>query len=93
MGNIWAGKDDSLLDRVLDPYSFYTDLDPGILGWIQTWIQGFYEQKLRKNLQLKFFFFVSKTTIYPTIGLYKERPSSKRSIQIIQHLKKKHEIS
>jgi hypothetical protein len=43
-----------------------------------------------KKLQLKFFFLI-KTTIYLSLGLHKERPSYKRSLQLskeaIQHFR------
>ncbi len=41
-------------------------------------------KKIGKNLQLKkkFNFFGSKTTIYLSLGLHKERPSCRRSVQL-----------
>ncbi len=56
-------------------------------------IKGFNDQKLKKKLQLKKikFFFGSKTTSYLFLGLHKERPSYRRSLQLskeaIQHFK------
>ncbi len=55
-----------------------------ILGWIRYWWP-----KTEKNLQLHFF--SSKTPIYLSIGLHKERPSYRRSLQnakeSIQHVR------
>ncbi len=55
-------------------------------------IQSFNDQKLKKKYSWKKFnFFGSKTTIYLSLGLHKERPSYRRSIQLlkenIQHFK------
>jgi hypothetical protein len=45
--------------------------------------QGFNNQKLKKNLQLKKkHFFGSKTTIYLSLGLFKGRPSYRRGLQL-----------
>jgi hypothetical protein len=46
-------------------------------------IQGFDDQKLKKKIQLKFFyiFFCSKIAIYLSLGLLKGRPSYMRSLQ------------
>jgi hypothetical protein len=60
---------------VSDPYSFDTDPDP-------IWFQGFYDQKLEKIYSWIFFFFLSKTTIYLSLGLHKGRPSYKRSLHL-----------
>ncbi len=65
-----------------------------ILGWIPIRIQGFNDRKL-KILQLKknLIFFWSKTTIYLSLGLNKERSSYRRSLffqdlkEAIQHFK------
>ncbi len=61
-----------------------TDPDPD-----PVWIQGFNDQKLKKNYSGKFFFLLSKTTIYLFLGLHKERPSYRRSLHLskenIQH--------
>ncbi len=56
-----------------------TDPDPDPIR-----IQGFNNQKLEKNFSLKenYIFFGSKTTIYLSLGLHKERPSYRRSLQI-----------
>ncbi len=56
-----------------------TDPDPD-----PTRIQGFWWPKIEKNLQLikNYIFFWSKTTIYLSLGLHKERPSYKRSLQL-----------
>jgi hypothetical protein len=45
-------------------------------------IQGFNDQKLKKILQLKifFYFFLSKTAIYLSLGLHKVCPSYRRSL-------------
>ncbi len=73
-----------LSSRVADPHS--VDLDP-------IRIQGVDDQKLKKKLQLKIKikFFWSKTAIYLSLGLHKERPSYRRSPQLskenIHHLK------
>jgi hypothetical protein len=60
-----------------------TNTDPG-LSW----------PKIGKKLQLKKkfnFFFISKTTIYLSLGFHKERSSYRRSFQLskeaIQHFK------
>jgi hypothetical protein len=48
-------------------------------------IQGFYDQKTgNKNLQptIFFYFFISKTTIYLSLGLHKERRSYKKSPEL-----------
>jgi hypothetical protein len=56
-------------------------------------IQGFKNQKLKNNYTWKIFFifFGSKNTIYLSLGLHKERPSYRRSLQLskeaIQHFK------
>ena len=75
--------DRGLFTRVADPHSFHPDPDP-------IRIQGFNDKKLKKKkLQLKNFFFASKTTI--SLSLHKERPSYRRSLQLskepIQHFK------
>jgi hypothetical protein len=45
-------------------------------------IQGFDNQKLNKKIQLKFFsFLIQKFAIYLSLGLHKECPSSRRSLQ------------
>ncbi len=53
-------------------------------------IQGFKDQRLKKKLKLKFFFF-SKNAIYLSLGLHKVCPSYRRSLQLsneaIQHFK------
>ncbi len=60
---------------------------------IQIRIQGFNNQKLKKNYSWKFFFifFWSKTAIYLSLSLHKVCPSYKRSLQFskeaIQHFK------
>ncbi len=56
-------------------------------------IQGFNDQKLKKNYcWKKITFFCVKTTIYLSLGLHRERPSYRRSLQLlkeaIQHFKK-----
>jgi hypothetical protein len=57
-------------------------------------IQAFNDQKLRKKItaKKKLNFFGSKTTVYLSLGLHKERPSYRRSLQLskeaIQHFKK-----
>jgi hypothetical protein len=69
------------------------NIDPDPDPRSQIRIQGYNNQKLGKNLQLKknLFSFGSKTTIYISLGLHKERPSYRRSLQIskeaIQHFK------
>jgi hypothetical protein len=57
-------------------------------------IQGFNDQKLKKKLQLKIFYFIflwSKTAIYLSLGLHKVCPSYRRRLQLskeaIQHFK------
>jgi hypothetical protein len=64
-----------------------------IVGWILIGIQGFNDQKQKKitaEKKIKFFF-EQKTTIYLSLGLHKERPSYRRSLQLsnetIQHFK------
>jgi hypothetical protein len=63
-----------------------TDPDPDPIR-----ILGFNNQKLKKKLQLKFFFLKSKTAIYLSLGLHKVCPSYRRSLQLskeaIQHFK------
>jgi hypothetical protein len=64
-----------------------TDPDPDPIR-----IQGFNDQKLNKiTAEKKFNFFGSKTIIYLSLGLQKERPSYRRSLQLskeaIQHFK------
>ncbi len=65
-----------------------TDPDPDPIR-----IQGFNDQKLKKNDSWNFFFFFfwSKTAIYLSLGLHKVCPSYKRSLQLskraIQHFK------
>ncbi len=62
-----------------------------ILGWIPIRIQGFKDQKLEKSTAEKKKIFLSKTTIYLSLGLHKESPSYRRSLQLskeaIQHFK------
>ncbi len=63
-----------------------------ILGWIPIRIQGFNDQKLKKiTAEKKLIFVGSKTTIYLSLGLHKERPSYRRSLQLskeaTQHFK------
>ncbi len=100
--------DDADVARVVDPYSFLriririqslmleanTDPDPNLdpdPNPIR--IQGLNDQKFKKKLQLKnfFFFFGSKTAIYLSLGLHKVYPSYRRSLQLskeaIQHFK------
>jgi hypothetical protein len=55
-------------------------------------IQGFNDQKLKKNYsRIFFFFFEPKTAIYVFISLHKVCPSYRRSLQLskeaIQHFK------
>jgi hypothetical protein len=61
-----------------------TDPDPDPIR-----IQGFNDQRLKKTAEKKNF--GSKTTIYLSLGLQKERPSYRRSLQLskeaIQHFK------
>ncbi len=65
-----------------------TDPDPDPIR-----IQGFNDQKLKKNNSWKkiTFFFWSKTAIYLSLGLHKVCPSYRRSLQLtkeaIQHFK------
>jgi hypothetical protein len=72
--------------RVADPHSFHPDPDPAFRlntdpDPIRIRIQGFKDQKFKKKLQLKkIHFFGSKTTIYLSLGLYKERPSYRISL-------------
>ncbi len=80
--------------RVADPHSFHPDPDPAssIVGWIPIRIQGFNDQKLKINYSWKktLILFGSKTTIYLSLGLHKERPSYRRSLQLSKeaiHLK------
>ncbi len=63
-----------------------------ILGWIPIRIQGFNDQKLKIiTAGKKLIFFWSKTTIYLSLGLHKERPRYGRGLQLskvaIQHFK------
>ncbi len=52
-------------------YSFISSgSGSSILGWIPIRIQGFNDQTLKKKLQLKIFFFLSKTAIYLSLGLH-----------------------
>jgi hypothetical protein len=63
-----------------------TDTDPDPIR-----IQGFNDQKLKKITAEKNCFWDQKTTIYLSLGLQKERPSYRRSLQLskeaIQHFK------
>ncbi len=65
-----------------------TDPDPDPIR-----IQGFNDQKLKKNYSWKFYFYLllSKTPIYLSLGLHKVCPSYRRSLQFskesIQHFK------
>ncbi len=53
------------------------------LCWIPIRIQGFNCQKVKKKITAeKNFIFFSKTTIYLSLGLHKERPSYIRSVQL-----------
>jgi hypothetical protein len=76
--------------RVSDPHSFFRiriqrsrlgtnpDPDPDTIR-----IQGFNDQKLKKNCsRKKLNFFISKTAIYPSLGLHKVCPSYRRSLQL-----------
>ncbi len=62
-------------------------------GWRPIRIQGFNDQKLKKNYSWnkKLNFFWSKTAIYLSLGLHKVWPSCRRSLQLlkeaIQHFK------
>ncbi len=72
----WKG----LKCRVSDPYSFDTDPDPAFYVEYRSGSNtnlGFLWQKIEKNLQRKktILFFGSKTTIYLSLYLHKERPS------------------
>ncbi len=68
-----------------------------ILGWTHIRIQyesgsrALMTKNWKKITTEKFFFFGSKTTIYLSLGLHKERPSYRRSLQLskeaIQHFK------
>ncbi len=55
---------------------------PSIFDWIPIRIQGFNDQKLNKNYSWKktLIFWGSKTTIYLSLGLHKERPSYRRNM-------------
>ena len=74
--------------RVADPQSAFISSGSGssILGWTDPdpiRIQGFNDQKFKKNYSWKFFyiFFISKTAIYLYLGLHKVCPSYRRSLQ------------
>ncbi len=58
-------------------------------------IQGFWWQKIWKNLQpKKMNFFLSNTTLYLSQGLHKGRPSYKKSLQLSkENSTSKHELS
>jgi hypothetical protein len=76
--------------RVADPHSFLPEPDPTFLAEYRS--GGFHDQKLKKiTAEKKFNVFGSKTTIYLSLGLRKERPSYRRSLQLskeaIQHFK------
>ncbi len=65
-----------------------------ILGWIPIRIQGFKKQKLKKNYSYpKKLIFLDQKLQFPylSLGLHKERPSYRRSLQLskeaIQHFK------
>jgi hypothetical protein len=86
-------RDPVLSCRVADPHSFhpdpafYTNPDPYLIR-----IQGFNDQKFKKNYswkKKKIIFY--QTAIYLSLGLHKERPSYRRSLQLskeaIQHFK------
>ncbi len=87
---------------VSDPYSFFTDPDPVVDAVDQYGsgsgsnpdpirIQGFNDQKFKKNYSWKKKFFLSKTAIYLSLGLHKVCPGYRRSLQLtkeaIQHFK------
>ncbi len=68
------------------------------LCWIRIRIQGFDDQKLIKNLQMKkcIIIFLSKIAIYLSLGLHKGRPSYRKILQPSKkniHHFKKHDIS
>jgi hypothetical protein len=88
----------------VDPYSFFTDPDPEFdvgdqygsgygSGSNPIRIQGFNAQKFKKKMtaEIFFYFFISKTAIYLSLGLHKVCPSYRRSLQYskeaIQHFK------
>jgi hypothetical protein len=90
------------VSRVADPHSFHPDPAPAFYAEYRSGsgsntdpdpirIQGFKEQKLKKNYCWKknLIFFGTKTTIYLSLGLHKESPSYRRSLQLskeaIQH--------
>jgi hypothetical protein len=65
----------SVVDSGSDPSSIQekpdTDVDP-----------GFDDQKLKKKMQLKYFFvFLLKIALYLTLSLLKGRPSYRRSVK------------
>ncbi len=77
-----------ILSSVVDPYSFFTDPDP-------IRIQGFNDQKVKKNYSWNFFFnffFISKTAIYLSPGLQvieeafssQKRPSNTSKHELLQ---------
>jgi hypothetical protein len=54
------------------------------INFIRIRIQGFNEPKMKKKItaEKKNYFFLSKTTIYISLSLHKERPSDRRSLQL-----------
>jgi hypothetical protein len=85
----------SMVPKIFDAHArrrmlFYAGLRTRI-HFIRIRIQGFNDQKLKKNYSSNFFFFWSKTAIYLSLGLHKVCPSYRRSLQLskeaIQHFK------
>jgi hypothetical protein len=64
---------------VSDPYSLDTDLDPAFKAEYQSGSRVLMTKKF--TAEKKLIFRGSKTTIYLSLGLHKERPSYRRSLQ------------
>jgi hypothetical protein len=92
-----------ILARLANPHSFHPDPDPAFKAEylsgdpirirIQSGSRALMTKKKKKlQMKKKLNFFGSKTTIYLSLGLHKERPSYRRSLQLseenIQHFKK-----
>jgi hypothetical protein len=82
-----------VFSRVVDPYSFFPDPDPDPEFDVgdQYGSRALMTKNRKKITAEIFFFFLSKTAIYLSLGLHKVCPSYSRSLQLskeaIQHFK------